>query len=93
MRPPDSNRRPTDAEVAAGAPFVADLARGREVVAVGRVAHRLLGGAYVAIEPAGMDALQPGAEILYTQGSVDLLTLFAGFAQGQGNAPNQDNAP
>lgn len=53
----------------------------------------LLGGAYVAIEPAGMDALQPGAEILYTQGSVDLLTLFAGFAQGQGNAPNQDNAP
>lgn len=44
---PDSNRRPTDAEVAAGAPFVAELARGRDVVAVGRVAHRLLGGAYV----------------------------------------------
>lgn len=53
----------------------------------------LLGGAYVAIEPAGMDALQPGGEILYTQGSVDLLTLFASFAQGQGNAPSQDNAP
>jgi len=33
--------------VAAGAPFVAELARGRVVLAVGRVAHRLLGGAYV----------------------------------------------
>jgi uracil-DNA glycosylase family 4 len=44
---PDSNRAPTAAEVAAGAPFVAELARGRAVLAVGRVAHRLLGGAYV----------------------------------------------
>jgi uracil-DNA glycosylase len=44
---PDSNRSPTSAEVAAGAPFVAELARGRAVLAVGRVAHRLLGGAYV----------------------------------------------
>ena len=44
---PDSNRAPTSAEVAAGAPFVAELARGRVVLAVGRVAHRLLGGAYV----------------------------------------------
>jgi uracil-DNA glycosylase len=43
---PDSNRPPTRAEVAAGAPFVAELARGRVVLAVGRVAHRLLGGAY-----------------------------------------------
>jgi phospholipid/cholesterol/gamma-HCH transport system substrate-binding protein len=45
----------------------------------------LLGGAYVAIEPAGMDALPPGGEIPNTQGSVDLLTLFSSFAQGQGN--------
>jgi uracil-DNA glycosylase len=44
---PGSNRPPTRAEVAAGAPFVAELARGRVVVAVGRVAHRLLGGASV----------------------------------------------
>jgi uracil-DNA glycosylase len=44
---PDSNRPPTRAEVAAGTPFVAELARGRVVLAVGRVAHRLLGGAYV----------------------------------------------
>lgn len=43
----NSNRPPTRAEVAAGAPFVAELARGRVVLAVGRVAHRLLGGAYV----------------------------------------------
>ena len=44
---PESNRRPTGAEVAAGAAFVAELARGRLVVAVGRVAHGLLGGVYV----------------------------------------------
>lgn len=42
----------------------------------------LLGGAYVAIEPAGLDALAPGGEIPNTQGSIDLLTLFASFAQG-----------
>ncbi len=42
----------------------------------------LLGGAYVAIEPAGMDPLAAGGEIPNTQGSVDLLTLFASFAQG-----------
>ena len=44
---PDSNRLPTRAEVVAGAPFVAELARGRAVLAVGRVAHGLIGGAYV----------------------------------------------
>jgi uracil-DNA glycosylase len=44
---PRTNRPPTGAEVAAGAPFAAELARGRVVVAVGRVAQRLLGGAYV----------------------------------------------
>lgn len=42
----------------------------------------LLGGAYIAIEPAGIDALAAGAEIPNTQGAVDLLTLFASFAQG-----------
>lgn len=42
----------------------------------------LLGGAYIAIEPAGMDALAAGGEIPNTQGAVDLLTLFASFAQG-----------
>lgn len=50
----------------------------------------LLGGGYVAIEPAGMDALPPDGEIPYTQGAVDLLTLLAGFAQGQGNADSSE---
>lgn len=43
----------------------------------------LLGGAYIAIEPAGVDPLPPGAEIPNTQGAVDLLTLFASMARGQ----------
>jgi phospholipid/cholesterol/gamma-HCH transport system substrate-binding protein len=50
----------------------------------------LLGGAYVAIEPAGMAALAPGGEIPNTQGSVDLLTLFASFAQGQGGSNSEE---
>ncbi|MBK6703182.1 MAG: MCE family protein [Caulobacteraceae bacterium] len=52
----------------------------------------LLGGAYVSIEPAGMDPLAAGAEIPNTQGSVDLLTLFASFAQGSGNSGNSEEA-
>lgn len=50
----------------------------------------LLGGGYVAIEPAGMDALPPGGEIPYTQGAVDLLTLLASFAQGQGDTDSSE---
>jgi uracil-DNA glycosylase len=42
-----SNRRPTAQEVAAAAPFLAQLARGRRVVAVGRLAQRVLGGPYL----------------------------------------------
>jgi len=46
----------------------------------------LLGGAYVNIEPAGsMDMLAAGGEISNTRGSIDLLTLFASFAQGGGD--------
>ena len=47
----------------------------------------LLGGAYVALEPGGsFDNLpQDGTgEVMYTRGSVDLLTLFASFASGGG---------
>jgi uracil-DNA glycosylase len=51
---PRSNRAPTRAEVAAGAPFLAELRNGlytryptRLVLAVGRLAHRELGGEYV----------------------------------------------
>jgi uracil-DNA glycosylase len=40
---PRSNRPPTRAEVEAAAPYLAELARGRRVVAVGRVAERALG--------------------------------------------------
>jgi uracil-DNA glycosylase len=44
---PGSNRPPTRGEAAEGARFLAELARGRRVVAVGRIAQRLLGAPYV----------------------------------------------
>ena len=44
---PRSNRPPTRAEVAAGLPFLEQLARGRRTIAVGRVAEAVLGGAAV----------------------------------------------
>ena len=42
-----TNRRPTRTEITAGLPFARELAGGRHVVAVGRVAHAAFGGAYV----------------------------------------------
>jgi uracil-DNA glycosylase len=42
-----SNRRPTVEEITASAPFLAELARGRRVVAMGRLAQRVLGGPYL----------------------------------------------
>jgi hypothetical protein len=42
-----SNRRPTRAEIRAGARFLARVARGRRVVAVGRVAEAVTGAPYV----------------------------------------------
>jgi phospholipid/cholesterol/gamma-HCH transport system substrate-binding protein len=53
----------------------------------------LLGGAYIAIEPAGMDALAAGGEIPNTQGAVDLLTLFASIAGGQNDSQNEEASP
>ena len=51
----------------------------------------LLGGAYVAIEPGSMDPIPAGGEILNTQGSVDLLTLFSSMAGGsQSTSQNED---
>ena len=44
---PETNRRPTRAEVKASRPFLERLARGRRVVPVGRVAYAVLGGEYV----------------------------------------------
>jgi uracil-DNA glycosylase len=42
-----SNRAPTRAEVEAGLPFARDLARGRRVLAVGRIAEAALAAPYV----------------------------------------------
>lgn len=42
-----SNRRPSAGEVAAGLRFVRELASGRTVVPIGRVAHGALGGTFV----------------------------------------------
>lgn len=63
----------------------------------------LLGGAYVSIDPGGaVDYLPQNGEFEYTQGSVDLLTLFASFAGGAGKggeakpaaaAPAADDLP
>ena len=44
---PDTNRPPTRAEIEASRPFVRELARGRKVVAVGRVAQAALDAPYV----------------------------------------------
>jgi uracil-DNA glycosylase family 4 len=42
-----SNRRPTRAEVEASRPYLAEVTRGRRVIAVGRVAADALGAPYV----------------------------------------------
>jgi len=42
-----SNRAPSRAEVVAGRVFADELAAGRRVIAVGRIAHAALGGTYV----------------------------------------------
>jgi uracil DNA glycosylase superfamily protein len=44
---PTSNRRPTRAEVEAGLPFARELAHGRRVLAVGRVAEAALDAPYI----------------------------------------------
>jgi uracil-DNA glycosylase len=42
-----SNRRPTRAEVAAGRPFLDELAAGRRILAVGRLAAAVTGAPYI----------------------------------------------
>jgi uracil-DNA glycosylase family 4 len=54
---PASNRAPTRAETEAGLRFVRELARGRTVVAIGRVAQRALGAPYVRHPSRGGAAL------------------------------------
>jgi uracil-DNA glycosylase len=61
-----SNRRPTRTEIAAGLPFARELAQGRRVVPVGRLAHEAFGGVYLR-HPAhgGATAFRSGlAELL-----------------------------
>ena len=43
----DSNRRPRKDEVAAAAPFLDDVLRGRAVIAVGRIAEAATGAPYI----------------------------------------------
>ena len=44
---PESNRRPTAGEVREAMRFLVELARDRRTIAVGRLAHAVLGGRYV----------------------------------------------
>ena len=56
------------------------------------VSDGLLGRAYIAIEPGGSFDNIPtdgSGEIIYTRGAVDLLTLFASFAQGGGEEASE----
>jgi uracil-DNA glycosylase len=61
-----SNRRPTRAEIDASAPFLAALARGRRVVAVGRVAER-------ALAAPGIRHPSHGGARAFRRGLVELL--------------------
>jgi hypothetical protein len=64
-----SNRRPTRAEVSAAAWFLAELARGRRVVAVGRLAAAVTGAPYVR-HPShgGAAAFEAGLRALRGEG-------------------------
>jgi uracil-DNA glycosylase len=61
-----SNRRPTRAEIRAAEPFLAKLARGRRIVAVGRVAEAELG------HPAVRHPAHGGARA-FREGLIELL--------------------
>jgi uracil-DNA glycosylase family 4 len=54
---PYSNRRPTRAEVQASFPFLEGVARGRRIVAVGRLAQEVTGAPYVRHPSHGGAAL------------------------------------
>jgi hypothetical protein len=63
-----SNRRPTSAEVRAGTVFLRELACGRYVIPVGRIAHSVVGGEYVR-HPShgGAEAFGRGLRLLTTR--------------------------
>ncbi len=55
----------------------------------------LLGGAHISIGPGGSEDIIPQdgkGEIERTQGSVDLLTMFASFASGGGDAADETDS-
>jgi uracil-DNA glycosylase len=68
---PETNRRPTRAEVRQSYPFLEELGRGRRVVPVGRLAQVALGGPYLR-HPShgGADAFRRGLEDLLNQGNL-----------------------
>ena len=67
---PETNRRPTRAEIEVARPFLRELARGRRTIAVGRLAQSVLGGPYVrhpshggaAEFRSGLLAFRPGGQ-------------------------------
>ncbi len=65
---PTSNRAPSALEVAAGRVFADELAQGRRVICVGRVAHAVLGGDHVR-HPShgGADAFRAGLRALISR--------------------------
>ena len=67
-REPESNRRPVRAEIEAGLPFLAEIVGGRRPIAVGRLAHSVLGGPYVR-HPSHGGAGAFRAELLELLGS------------------------
>ncbi|CAN5311712.1 hypothetical protein BH18ACT12_BH18ACT12_16270 [soil metagenome] len=59
---PTSNRRPTRSEIAASKPFLEEVARGRRIVAVGRLAASVTGAPYVGTpRTAGPPRSVPGS--------------------------------
>jgi len=51
----------------------------------------LLGGAFVSLEPTGLEPLAPGSEIVNTQSAVDFLTLLASAAQNMSDGGGQQH--
>jgi phospholipid/cholesterol/gamma-HCH transport system substrate-binding protein len=49
----------------------------------------LLGGAHVSLEPAGIEPLAPGSEIIRTQGSQDLITMLLSAVSSFGGGDDQ----
>jgi len=76
---PASNRRPTRAEIRASRPFLEELARGRQVLAVGRLAQEATGAPYIR-HPAHGGAAEFRAGLLqFCAGGRPNVRLFDGM--------------